>query len=864
MQVTPHITYMPDRAEIAKRVAQAEKLLQRGKTSDALDEYLQVLLEDPENDNVRSMASDLCLSLSRTAEAVSLLGDLFERQVALGDATRASLTYKKLARHGNPTWQQKFRFGQLLEHSNKKLAIGTYENALDDLAKQRKKAESLQVLGRIVTLEPTQGNYLRMAELCSELGESKPSAAAFLKSAELAEAAGADASQYFERAYGEDPSDPRIAFAYGKSLLTQGQIGAAIFIFEPHVIGGNPSLELRDFYSQALLAANRLAEAEPLVWQLFEQNPGRLQQVVDLIGQLIDSQQDAEAVALARKLELFQRRRGERRAFVATMQDLISGHRSSPEMLEFLSELFNSSNRENDYCQTLLKLFDLYVSTGNFQKAGECLDRAADVDPYEHGHQKRLEILRGKIPDDRFKVIASRLSQLNKSVPETVRAEEPTLGAAALQDLMLQAEILVQYGMRSKAVERLQRIQELFPREEERNEDLQRLYLAAGITPRYAGSAPAPPVPVAPAVVAPVVQPLTVPMAMNGEQADVSSFTRVAEITRKLYHQNNANAVLATAANEIGSQWKVTRCVAAMRKPGLPPTALQEFHADGTSSGDSAAVAAVVTACQDLAVRRGTVNLPETLSAPEAQPVRRALAELGVTSLLALPLVDGEDHIGILVFMQGSERNWHPSEIVVLKTLAEQVVIALNNAGLRRLVRNLSVTDEKSGLLKRASYLDLVLAEAQRAAQQATPLTILLMHFGRSAAMIKEFGEPAVEATMEQVGQLFTANIRSNDLAFRYDTTTVAIILGDTAEKEALLAVEKLRKLVADVRLPGKDQPVPFSAGLAEAVMRTGYDPVDIVTEVINRAEQALHDALAQGAGSVVALAPHLASAAVA
>jgi len=229
-----------------------------------------------------------------------------------------------------------------------------------------------------------------------------------------------------------------------------------------------------------------------------------------------------------------------------------------------------------------------------------------------------------------------------------------------------------------------------------------------------------------------------------------------------------------------------------------------------------------------------------------------------------LPLVDGEDHIGILVFMQNSERNWHPSEIVVLKAIAEQVVIALNNAGLRRLVRNLSVTDEKSGLLKRASYLDLVLAEAQRAAQQATPLTILLMHFGRSAAMIKEFGEPAVEAAMEQVGQLFTANIRSNDLAFRYDTTTVAIILGDTAEKEALLAVEKLRRLIADVRMPGKDQPLPFNAGLAEAVMRTAYDPVDIVTEVINRAEQALHDALAQGAGHVISLAPNMASAAVA
>src|SRR5215472_14083170 len=540
---------MPDRAEIAKRVAQAEKLLQRGKTGDALNEYLQVLQEDPENDNVRSMAADLCLSLSRTAEAVSLLGDLFERQVGLGDATRASLTYKKLARHGSPTWQQKFRFGQLLENSNKKLAIGTYENALDDLSKQRKAAESLPILTRIVTLEPTQGNYLRFGELCSQLRENKQAAAAFLKAAELAEATGADASQYFERAYSEDPSDPKIALSYGKSLLQQGQIGAAIFIFEPHVLSGSPSLELRDCYSQALLAANRLTEAEPLIWQLFEQNPSRLQQVVTMMGQMVDCQQDAEAVALARKLELFQRRRGERRAFVAMMQDLVAGHRASPEMLEFLSELFNASNRESDYSQTLLKLFDLYVSSGNFVKAGECLDRAADVDPYERGHQKRLEALHGKIYDDRFKLISSRLTQLNKSVPEQVRPEEPTLGAAALQDLMLQAEILVQYGMRSKAVERLQRIQELFPREEERNEDLQRLYLAAGITPRYAGSAPAPPAPatmVPPAV--PSAQPLVAPPAVNGQQADVSSFTRVAEITRKLYHQNNANAVLSTSA----------------------------------------------------------------------------------------------------------------------------------------------------------------------------------------------------------------------------------------------------------------------------------------------------------------------------
>ena len=144
-------------------------------------------------------------------------------------------------------------------------------------------------------------------------------------------------------------------------------------------------------------------------------------------------------------------------------------------MLEFLSELYNASNRENDYCQTLLKLFDLYCSTGEYAKAAECLDRAAEVDPYEPGHLKRLEMLKGKVDDARYRAIAARFTSASKAPEEPAHEEGPTLGASTLQDLMLQAEILVQYGMRNKAVERLQRIQELFPREEERNEDLQRL-----------------------------------------------------------------------------------------------------------------------------------------------------------------------------------------------------------------------------------------------------------------------------------------------------------------------------------------------------------------------------------------------------
>jgi diguanylate cyclase (GGDEF)-like protein len=861
-------TIRADRAELMRRMERAEKLLQKGKAPEALEEYIQVLRDDPENDKVRELAADLCLAQARAKDAARLLGELFERQVAAGDATRASLTYKKLARHGSPTWEQKFRFGQLLEGSNKKLAVGTYESALSDLAKLDNKKDALQILARVVELEPIQANVLRVAELSSELGDTKTAAAAFKRVAQLTAADGGDPAQWYERAYQEDSSDEEITLAYGKSLLSQGQIGAAIFILEPQINAGNTSPILREIYAEALLAAGRYADAEPLVWQLFEQNPNRMSQVTALIGQLLDSGQDDSAVKLARKLGQFQAKRGERRQFVAVMQEINATRSASPEMLEFLSELFNASNREGDYCQTLLKLFDVYCNSGDFAKAAECLDRAAEVDPYEDGHIKRLDILKGKIDEKKFNAISSRFSPVNKNAAAAAIEHEATLGASTLQDLMLQAEILVQYGMRNKAVERLQRIQELFPREEERNEDLQRLYLSAGMTPSYPGSAPrqpaAPPPP--PAV------PVAPPAPAVDPAAEMRNVTRVAEITRKIYHQTTAKAVLTTAVNEIGAHWEISRCLAAMRVPGGIPSAVQEFCGKNVKAGSGPAINEVLCALHDLCLSLATnepLIIPDAQKAPELQSLRGAVAELAATSVIAFPFANGNDPVGALVLIHNKARSWPQTDLVVLKTLADQMVIALNNAGLRRLVKNLSVTEEKSGLLKRSSYLDLLLAESKRATQNSAPLSVLLLRFGRSAALIKEYGEAAIEAVMDKIGQQFAAHIRTNDLAFRYDTTTIALILGDTAEKEAMMAIEKLRKVVAEIHLPAKnespkDQPLEFYVGLAEAVIRESFDPIDIVTEVINRAEHALASSLAQGPGKVVALGAAVATGAVA
>jgi diguanylate cyclase (GGDEF)-like protein len=298
-----------------------------------------------------------------------------------------------------------------------------------------------------------------------------------------------------------------------------------------------------------------------------------------------------------------------------------------------------------------------------------------------------------------------------------------------------------------------------------------------------------------------------------------------------------------------------------MVKPGLPPSAMDEYCAEGYKKNGAGELGELLACLQQAVNGHEPLAIQDAVRATALQGAKKIVEAMGASTVLAVPLSDGEETVGMLVLLHNRGRVWQQADMVVLKTLADQMVIALNNAGLRRLVKNLSVTDEKSGLLKRASYLDLLLAESKRAIQNASALSVVLMQFGKSSSLIKEYGDAEVQAVIARAGQLFAANIRSNDLAFRYDTSTIAILLGETAEKEALLAIEKLRKIVAEVRFPAKDGaaqgvPAQFSAGVAEAVIRAEYDPVDVVTEIINRAEQALGQAAAQGPGKVVALAP--------
>ena len=117
---------------------------------------------------------------------------------------------------------------------------------------------------------------------------------------------------------------------------------------------------------------------------------------------------------------------------------------------------------------------------------------------------------------------------------------------------------------------------------------------------------------------------------------------------------------------------------------------------------------------------------------------------------------------------------------------------------------------------------------------------------------------------MLQIGQIVASHVRQTDMAVRYDLTTIALILPDTNAKNAFFVADKMRTALVAVKVPGIDRAVTLTVGIAEAAIQHSFDPVDIVTEVINRAEAALEIAKTESGNKAHSIAPNLQPASVA
>jgi diguanylate cyclase (GGDEF)-like protein len=859
-------------ADINKHLEKARRSLEKNKLREAVAEYLLLLEEVPGHQEGLQALADIYTRLNEPALAAQYYGAQFDRLIDAGDVAKASAIFARFLRTFPQPPDRLMRYGMLLQKQNRAAeAIDQFSAAALLYQEHKRDIEALACYESMAMLDPENpARHVALGELAERLRHADLATRSYLRAGQLTQAVGAldEALEYFGRAHTLSPDDRSGALLFAEARLRKSDAEGAVALLEPFSPNEKDSSFLA-LFGEALLRTGRLDRAREIFEAHYKQKPDSFAKLFELAGAYIRGGLDDKAATLLIQTKSWMRAARKDNELAAQMERLAITYPASLPLAELVARLFEELNRETKYFDALVKLFDLYLAAGLTKEACDALDRLVDIDPYDYRNQERIAKLEGKVDAAFLQNIVARAakaatvssrtdgftgagSDVGASAPvsEEIRAQQ------ALEDLIVQVEIFLQYSLQSKAVERLQRIAELFPGEEDKNERLRALYERANWWPKGAPKKAAPkPVsaaPTAPIAPPPPVAEAPVPHVAAGPTAAEThrDLAAIAEINRLMYRQPTPREVLATTAAEIGKHLGVMRCMVAVGAVGEGAQLTAEYAAQGVVPAGAARIAAIAGMISRASPDAlGGIELTAA-SAPE-------LGDLGLVSALGAVLTDKETQApsGALLVGDAGPRKWKPNESFFLQAVGDQLVMSVNHTRLRSLVRSLAVADEKTGLLSRGAYVDCLLVESNRARAQSTTLSMVILHVDRGGELLRQHGDAAVDQYVEQLARALSSSIRQTDIAVKYTAWSLVFILPDTSAENAQALGEKLRQVAETVRPSWGSADLTVSAVVAEASSRPGDETEDRVTEWMNRAEAGLDEARQRGGNTLVALA---------
>ena len=211
-----------------------------------------------------------------------------------------------------------------------------------------------------------------------------------------------------------------------------------------------------------------------------------------------------------------------------------------------------------------------------------------------------------------------------------------------------------------------------------------------------------------------------------------------------------------------------------------------------------------------------------------------------------VPLIFQEGLVGALqVSSADTSRLWQDNEILLLRTVADQVAVAVNHAGLFAQIQQQALTDALTGCYNRRSFemqLDRDLLLARRTGQ---PLSLVILDLDRFKHLNDSAGHDAGDAALRQLAVCFREELRGADSAARFGGDEFALILPCAQEEGALLVAERLRLRIHEIHIPGFGQ-LSTSMGVASFPLHANTR-----AELFRAADNALYAAKRAGRNCV-------------
>jgi diguanylate cyclase (GGDEF)-like protein/PAS domain S-box-containing protein len=186
----------------------------------------------------------------------------------------------------------------------------------------------------------------------------------------------------------------------------------------------------------------------------------------------------------------------------------------------------------------------------------------------------------------------------------------------------------------------------------------------------------------------------------------------------------------------------------------------------------------------------------------------------------------------------------------LVKTVGEQLALALANIQLRGTLREQSLRDPLTGLFNRRYMEESLDREVRRAAREGYALGVLMADLDGFKHLNDAFGHAAGDEVLRRVGRFLEAAIRGGDIACRFGGEEFVVILPKASVDEIQRRAEALRE---GIKLLQQDEPTPLYPTATVSIGVAAYpDHGTSVAELLLAADSAMYRAKTLGRDRVV------------
>jgi len=233
--------------------------------------------------------------------------------------------------------------------------------------------------------------------------------------------------------------------------------------------------------------------------------------------------------------------------------------------------------------------------------------------------------------------------------------------------------------------------------------------------------------------------------------------------------------------------------------------------------------------------------------APEA-PVPRSY---DLPSALVIPLRARYRVIGVLELGSRLVGAYGPVHLQRVKSMVNQLAIAIENARLHAQVQEMAITDGLTGLLNHRRLQEVLREEIWRAERYRYALSLIMIDVDGFKHYNDTYGHPKGDILLKSLAYLIRTTIRQIDIAGRYGGEEFLVILPQTNKLQARFTAERIRLTVAEHRFYGHSSLPEVRKTISLGVASFPED-APTQTGLIEMADQALYRAKQNGKNRVL------------